>query len=152
MPVLIVPVLYILDRMTKNMAVAHLKNQPDIILIRRCLQLQYVENRGAAFGMLQNSRVFFIVVTVLILAGATYAYIRYMRRVQGSMAVMLLYSLLAAGALGNFVDRASHGYVVDFIYFSLINFPVFNVADIYITCGCILTVIYIIVSDRKHGI
>ena len=151
MPVLIVPALFLLDRITKKMAVQHLKDKPDVILIKGVLQLRYIENRGAAFGLLQDSRMFFVIITLVIAAGATAAYIRYMRRGGGGRAVMLLYSLLMAGAVGNFVDRALYGYVVDFIYVSLINFPVFNAADIYITCGCICILIYALITERKDG-
>lgn len=153
LPIILVPVLFLLDKTAKNLAVLHLKGQNDLILIENVLQLRYIENRGAAFGILQNSRWFFIVITLLVTAGAAAAYIWYVvKRMtkRSSPVIMLLFSLLMAGAFGNFADRAANGYVVDFIYVSLIDFPVFNLADIYITCGCILTILYIILTERKN--
>ena len=149
---LLICLLTLLDRITKNIVVTDLKGHEDIILIRGVLQLRYIENRGAAFGILQNSRVFFIVITLIVLAAATAGFIHYIFKTDAGRCEWLLltvYALLMAGAIGNLIDRAAHGYVVDFIYFSLIDFPVFNVADIYITCGCILVLLYVLLSDRK---
>ena len=150
LPILLIPLLYFIDRLTKNMAVGALKDQEDIMIIKNVLQLRYVENRGAAFGMLQDSRAFFIIITLIVTAGVTAAYIKYARKSGFQPVVMLFYSLLIAGAFGNLYDRVVNRYVVDFIYVSLINFPVFNVADIYITCGCVMILLYVIMTDRKN--
>ena len=149
-PLVLIPVLVLLDQLTKQSAVSSLKDHDDVILIKGVLQLRYVENRGAAFGIMQNSRVFFVALTLIVLAGASVFYIRYCLRHSPSAPVILLFSVLMAGAVGNLIDRALNGFVVDFIYFSLIDFPVFNLADIYITCGCFLTLLYVIISDRHH--
>ena len=151
LPVLFVPVLVLLDQLTKKWAVSSLRGHDDIILIRGVLQLRYIENRGAAFGILKDSRLFFIILTVLFAVVITVFYMSYYKRQHSSMALVLLYSFLTAGAIGNFIDRLLHGFVVDFIYFSLIDFPVFNVADIYITCSCVFVIIYVFLSEKKHG-
>ena len=151
LPVLFVPVLILLDQLTKKWAVSSLRGHDDIILIRGVLQLRYIENRGAAFGILKDSRLFFIILTVLFAVVITVFYVSYYKRQHASMALVLLYSYLTAGAIGNFIDRLLHGFVVDFIYFSLIDFPVFNVADIYITCSCVFVIIYVFLSEKKHG-
>ncbi len=150
LPVLFIPVLILLDQLTKKWAVASLRGHDDIILIRGVLQLRYIENRGAAFGILKDSRLFFIILTILFAVVITAIYVSYYKRQRANMAFVLLYSFLAAGAIGNFIDRLIHGYVVDFIYFSLIDFPVFNVADIYITCSCVFIIIYVFLSEKKH--
>ena len=146
LPGLFVPVLILLDQLTKKWAVSSLRGHDDIILIRGVLQL-----RGAAFGILKDSRLFFIILTVLFAVVITVFYVSYYKRQHASMALVLLYSFLTAGAIGNFIDRLLHGFVVDFIYFSLIDFPVFNVADIYITCSCVFVIIYVFLSEKKHG-
>ena len=149
LPVLLIPVLILLDQLTKSWAAGSLQGHEDIILIRGALQLRYIENRGAAFGILKDSRLFFIILTIIFVVVITAFYAHYYKKHAG-IALVLLYSFLTAGAVGNFIDRLVHGFVVDFIYFSLIDFPVFNVADIYITCSCVLIIIYVFVSEKKH--
>lgn len=138
LPVVIACLLLVaLDQLTKHMAVIYLKDQPAISLIPGVFQLQYLENRGAAFGFFQNKQLFFLVGTVLVLLVVLYFYARipYQKR----YALMKCYLvLLISGALGNLIDRVRFQYVVDFFYFSLIDFPIFNVADCYVVVACIL--------------
>lgn len=150
LPVLLVPVLILLDQLTKKWAVSSLQGHDDIMIIRGVLQLRYIENRGAAFGILKDSRLFFIILTIIFTVVITAIYVSYYKRQHANMVLVLLYSFLTAGAIGNFIDRLFHGFVVDFIYFSLIDFPVFNVADIYITCSCVFIIIYVFFTERKH--
>lgn len=130
-----------LDQLTKYLAVRFLKNAPDIILIPGVFQLSYLQNQGAAWGMFAGMRWIFLVLTLLVLAGI----ILVVRRLPSDNKVYLpffaLCMLLAAGALGNALDRLFRGYVVDFFYFSLINFPVFNVADCFVCVSLFLLVI-----------
>ncbi len=127
------------DRITKNLAVLHLKDQPEIPLIRGIFVLQYLENRGAAFGILQGRRLPLILITIIILAVVLYVYARapYTRKF---IFLRVILVLVGAGAVGNFVDRISNGYVVDFLYFKAINFPIFNVADIYVVAAAVLLI------------
>ena len=111
------------DQYTKSLAVQYLKDQPSIELIPGVLELFYLENRGMAFGLLQDQYWLFVMVIVFYKLPKT-------RRFLPLFAVL---TDLTAGAFGNFYDRFLNHYVVDFIYVSLINFPVFNVADIYVT-------------------
>ena len=100
-----------------------------IPLIDGVFHLTYVENRGAAFGILQDQRWLFLVMTPIILAVLAYVlHKKYIRTELGRVSVYLI----AAGAVGNLIDRAWHGFVVDLFDFRLIHFPVFNVADIYV--------------------
>ncbi len=126
-----------LDRWTKQLAVNHLKGQADIELIPGVLKLHYLENHGAAFGILQNQQWFFVLMTLVILAVLLYVVIR-MPKIAHYLPAFLLAFALIAGALGNFYDRLVQKYVVDFIYFCLIDFPIFNLADIYVTCSLII--------------
>lgn len=130
-------VLLFLDQWTKRLAVSFLKDQEDVILIPGVLRLHYLENRGAAFGILQDQQWLFYVLTVGILLMILYLIIR-MPKTMYFLPVHILGIVVIAGALGNFYDRLVHQYVVDFFYFELIDFPVFNVADIYLTCSIIL--------------
>ena len=126
-----------LDQWTKQLAVNHLKGQADIELIPGVLKLHYLENHGAAFGILQNQQWFFVLMTLVILAVLLYVVIR-MPKIAHYLPAFLLAFALIAGALGNFYDRLVQKYVVDFIYFCLIDFPIFNLADIYVTCSLII--------------
>lgn len=126
-----------LDQFTKILALQHLAGQDDIILIPGVLQLQYLENRGAAFGMMQNKQWIFVIIAFafVVFAGYMFSKMPYTKRY---LPLHILLVALTAGAIGNVIDRIIRGFVVDFIYFSLIDFPIFNVADIYVTVSCIL--------------
>ncbi len=126
--------LVLADQYTKFLAVAHLKDQPPIVLLENVFELYYSENRGAAFGMLQGRQGFFLAITIVVLAVAAYAMSRMPSwKCKRYHFLKLCIIMITAGAVGNMIDRVSQGYVVDFLYFKLINFPIFNVADIYVT-------------------
>ena len=126
-----------LDQWTKHLAIVHLKGQESIVLIPGVFQLQYLENRGAAFGMMQNQQWFFILLTLVYLAAIAVIYFK-IPRTKRFFLLHFLAVLLTAGALGNFIDRVRLNYVVDFFYFSLIDFPIFNVADIFVVVSFFL--------------
>ncbi|MBS6195303.1 MAG: signal peptidase II [Clostridiales bacterium] len=131
------------DQWTKHLAVTHLAGQEDIILIPGVFQLQYLENRGAAFGILQGQQWVFMIMTTIYLLTAVWIYFRIPRE-KKYFIFHLVAVVLTAGALGNFIDRISQGYVIDFFYFSLIDFPIFNVADIYVVVSFIIIAICIL--------
>lgn len=117
------------------------KGQPSVSLIPGVLELHYLypENRGIAFGMFQGSVLFFAIVSVLFLGVILYAWIRIPKE-RFYLPLLTIATVLAAGALGNFIDRFFRGYVIDFIYFSLIDFPVFNLADVYVVVSGIFLI------------
>ena len=127
----------LLDQVTKHLAVVHLKLQREIVLIRGVFELRYLENRGAAFGLFQNRQMFFVcaAVVIFLLIGFFYG------RIPGGLKFLpmrICAVLICAGAVGNLIDRIRYQYVVDFFYFSLIDFPIFNVADCYAVIACVL--------------
>lgn len=133
----------LLDQWTKSLAVSHLKGQKPFILIDRVFQLCYLENRGAAFGLFQDQRTIFLINTVIILAVMIYFYGRIPKEGR-YLPLRICAVLICAGAVGNMIDRIRLGYVVDFFYFNLIDFPIFNVADIYVTCSVFALAILIL--------
>lgn len=135
--------LTVLDQWTKHLAVTHLQNQSDISLIDGVLSLHYLENRGAAFGVFQNRQGAFFILTVVILAFILYVLWR-MPVTKKYLPVRIFCFFLTSGALGNLIDRIRLKYVIDFIYFSLIDFPVFNVADIYVTVSMIVLLLLVL--------
>ena len=118
----------------------------EVVLIPGVLSLSYIENRGAAFGIMQGRQWLLIVISAVMIAAAVVFYIRRIRDIQYRY-LRVLIVFLVAGALGNMIDRIMLGYVRDFIYFKLIHFPVFNVADIYVTVSAVLILIWIILHD-----
>ncbi|MCX4322366.1 MAG: signal peptidase II [Lachnospiraceae bacterium] len=129
--------LIVLDQYTKQWAKVYLKDKPAYNLINGILELNYLENQGAAFGMLPNQKVFFIFVAIVILF--VVGYVLWKVPDQKKYTILhFLFSLIVAGSIGNMIDRVRYDYVVDFIYFVRINFPIFNVADIYATVSAIV--------------
>lgn len=137
------------DQFTKYLAVLYLKGQDSLILIPGVLELKYLENRGAAFGILQGQKLFFVIMTAFILCACLYTLWR-MPAQKKYIFLHILGGILTAGALGNFIDRVRLDYVVDFIYFSLIDFPIFNVADIYVTFICIAGLFLVFFGHMKE--
>ena len=131
-----------LDQWTKHLAVLFLKGKDPVILIPGVLQLQYLENRGAAFGLLQNKQWIFWILTAAFLVVAVIFYIK-IPKTKRYVPLITTAVVLVAGAVGNFIDRLANQYVVDFVYFSLIDFPIFNTADIYVTLSVIVLLILI---------
>ncbi len=131
-----------LDQVTKQLAIQYLKDAPAVPLIPGVFELSYLENHGAAFGIMQGWKTFLILMTIVTLVILTVLYIR-IPEDRHFLFIRLIVLLLISGAIGNFIDRCQNDYVVDFFYFSLIDFPVFNVADIYVTVGaCLLMIVF----------
>ncbi len=128
---LIAAVLLFLDQFTKYLAITHLKDQPAIVLIDGVLELQYLENRGSAFSLLQGQKFIILAIGFAVLAVLIFVIVKLPQNKKFRI-VHILLSALIAGALGNIIDRLRFDYVVDFISFVLIHFPVFNVADCFI--------------------
>lgn len=139
-----------LDQYTKALAVKHLADGP-IPLIDGVFELKYLENRGAAFGMLQNQQTFFFIVTIITLILITILYIK-MPHTKRYLPLRICLVSIVAGAIGNMIDRVTLKYVVDFFYFKLINFPIFNVADIYATCASILLILLLFFYYKDEDI
>lgn len=126
-----------LDQYTKQWAKIYLKDKPAYSLINGILELNYLENQGAAFGMLPNQKVFFIFVATVILF--VVGYVLWKVPDQKKYTILhFLFSLIVAGSIGNMIDRVRYDYVVDFIYIVRPNFPIFNVADVYATVSAVV--------------
>lgn len=130
-------VLLAFDQYTKHMAIMHLKDQPAIVLIEDVLELRYLGNPGSAFGMLMNQKFFILFVGFVFMAVILFFLFK-LPREKKYIIVHIALSAIIAGGLGNMIDRFRFDYVVDFISFVLINFPIFNVADCYIVIFTIL--------------
>ncbi len=135
--VFILSVLIYIDQLTKHLAVSHLKGQPSFSLLPDFLVLSYVENTGAAFSLFRGQQTFLILLTGAIMLFLVIKYFQIPKH-RHYLPMKISFLLIISGGIGNMIDRISQGYVVDFIYIILIDFPVFNLADCYVTIGMIL--------------
>lgn len=115
--------------------------------IPKVVSLTYLKNSGAAFSMLENQQWFFTIITLTAM-GAAFVYLY--RHIKGSLWLLLGLTLIISGGIGNFIDRVRQGFVVDMFHLDFMNFAIFNVADIYLTVGVGLLLIYIL-REESHG-
>ena len=149
MDALLAIVLLAIDQFTKRLAITHLKDQSAYVLIDGVLELQYLENRGSAFGMLQNQKFFILFVGIVFMLVLLLFLIKLPEQ-KKFCAVHIFLAAIIAGGLGNMIDRFRFDYVVDFISFVLINYPIFNVADIYVVISTIgLFILFLFVFKEK---
>jgi signal peptidase II len=137
----------LLDQISKHYVCLYLKPVGNVALIDGILDLTYVENTGAAFGILSDNRVVFMVASVIIIALLGYIVAEFHGQ---SKLFDVCLGLIVGGGIGNMVDRAFLGYVIDFIDFCAFDFWVwvFNIADSAVVVGCILAVIFVL-FDKK---
>lgn len=140
--VVIAAALIAVDQLTKQLAALYLKEGP-MVLWPGVFELYYHENSGAAFGIMQNMHIVFYTVTPLLVLAILWVLWRIPTGKHYHLLRVCAVGILA-GAIGNLIDRVVHRYVIDFLYFSLINFPIFNVADIYVTLSTIILILAIL--------
>ena len=130
-----------LDQLTKYLAVEFLKPIKSYPLWKGVLHLTYIENEGAAFGMLSNHRWVFMIFSSVAIVGVSVYLFRFCR--EGKWVKVAL-AMIVGGGIGNMIDRIALGYVVDFVDFTLIHFAVFNVADSFVSVGAVMLVIWFV--------
>ena len=143
-----------LDQLTKQWAVSRLMGKPDIVLWEGVFRLHYLENTGMAFGLLKDQQTLFFIVTLAVVAFLVFALYKTPEK-KRFIPMHIVLILVIAGAVGNFIDRTSQKYVVDFLYFDLINFPVFNVADVYVTAAgitALILMLFVYRDDELEGV
>jgi len=140
--IVMVFVLVLIDQLTKQSAVTKLMNG-DYVVIKGILRFHYLENRGVAWGMFAGKVTLFVVITSVMMLAIGYIYFK-VPITKRFLFIRLVCISLCAGAIGNLIDRVKNQYVIDFICFDFINFPVFNVADIYVTVSAIAFLILVL--------
>ena len=140
-------ILTVADQLLKIWAIYSLEPVGSITIIENIFSLTYVENRGAAWGMMAGAKWYLIIMPIVIIVAAI-AYLI----IKKLSDPLLLWSvmLIVSGGLGNLIDRIFRGFVVDYLHATFIDFPVFNLADCCITIGAGLLILYVILSDIKE--
>ena len=145
--------LTMLDQLVKYLIDTTYKIGEGFNIIDGVFRITYVQNKGAAWGSFSGKLVFLLTITSLILIFAIYIYVKLaMKKGTKYSPLRISFVFLIAGAIGNMIDRIARGYVVDMFDFCLINFPVFNVADIYVTCSFAVIVILILFKYKDEDI
>jgi len=149
--VLLMLLLIAIDQGIKWFATLTLESRGSIVLWEGVLQLTYLKNTGGIFGVLQNQN-FFILFVVSILILVVFYLLMKLPDKSRYTKLHLVFSLLLAGALGNLIDRIRFGYVIDFIYFVGIDFPIFNIADIMISVATFLLVVLFVFYYKEKDL
>jgi signal peptidase II len=129
---IVVASVIILDQITKYLALKLLQLNTPLVLLKNFFNLTLVHNRGAAFGMFQNQLLMFVASSILAIAIILFS----LRNKKNTLMFKLSLSLILGGAIGNLIDRIRFGFVIDFLDFRV--WPVFNLADSFITVAAIL--------------
>ena len=144
---LILSILFVIvDQVVKIWIVNNFSLHDGMELIKGLVSILYVRNTGAAWGMFEGKMVFFYLITAV--AVGTLLYLMFKEKGKSKL-LLTAYSLILAGAVGNFIDRIRLGYVVDMFKFEFIDFPIFNVADICLTIGVIFLFYYVIFKEQS---
>ncbi len=150
--IIFVAILVGLDQFTKLLTLQYLANpRRSIPIIDGVFELTYVENTGAAFGILKNSTVLLTILVIVILIVVLY-YKSQLPITAKYRPLHILALFIVAGALGNLIDRVRLGYVVDMLHFTWFEFPVFNLADVYVTCSAFLLMLLMLTKYRDMEI
>ncbi len=145
----IVSVLILIDQFTKYLAIEHLMGKGQVEFIPNILNFVYVENRGAAYGMFSNNTFALAIVSLIVTFFLIYILFN-SKKYFNFKYIDFVIILIIAGALGNFIDRFFRTYVVDFLEFGFIDFPVFNMADCYVVVGSVLIAIITIFFEKDN--
>lgn len=143
--------LLLVDQVTKYLATTLLGVGGEFKVIPGIFHLTYLRNQGAAWGILQGHFVLFAIITFIVVAGLIFYYIRIPNKKEYRL-LSFTVILIIAGAIGNFIDRLLYRYVVDFFYFKAINFPIFNVADIYVSIAAMLLAYCVLIRYKDEDL
>lgn len=138
-----------LDQYTKSIILNYFELYQSNTIIDGFFSLTYVQNFGAGFSIMQNARTTFLIITPICLVGFTYLFIKSNDKLSKTALLLMI-----SGTIGNFIDRIVRIYVVDFLDFIIFgwDFPIFNVADIFLTVGVCLYIIALIKEEKDAKI
>ena len=151
-PLIAAVLLVAVDQITKYIALTQLKPIGSVTFIDGFMDFTFVENRGAAFGIFSGKTWLLLVISIIICAVLVWAMTK-MPKTKEYRKLRVTFVLILSGAVGNIIDRALRGYVVDCFEFTFIKWPVFNMADIYVVVGTIVMAVIIMffMKDEKEN-
>ena len=132
-----------IDRISKVLVVQNLQGKENLVIIKNIFELEFLANSGAAFSSFLGKRGFLITISTVIMLFCIFEFLR-IPETKRYAGLRITFLLLVSGAIGNLIDRVLTGFVVDFFYFVPINFPRFNVADVYITVAMVMLIVQFI--------
>lgn len=138
-----------LDQFVKYIVDKNMELYSSIVIWKNVFEIHYIQNPGAAWGLFENKQILFILCTVIVLAAGIMFFVRCTKK-NVFKDIRFLIVLILSGAVGNMIDRIRYQYVIDFLYFKWIYFPVFNIADCYVTVGFILLIILILFKYKDE--
>lgn len=138
-----------LDQFVKYIVDKNMELYSSIVIWKNVFEIHYIQNPGAAWGLFENKQILFILCTVIVLAAGIMFFVRCTKK-NVFKDIRFLIVLILSGAVGNMIDRIRYHYVIDFLYFKWIDFPVFNIADCYVTIGFILLIILILFKYKDE--
>ena len=144
-------ILVLIDQLTKYLINHNMDLYDSIPVINNIFEIHYIRNSGAAWGILENKQILFYICTILVIIAGCLFYIRCIK-IGKYRDIQIVLLLILSGAVGNFIDRLRFQYVIDFLYFKLIDFPVFNVADCYVTIGFFVMVILLFFKYKEDDL
>ncbi|NBI62819.1 signal peptidase II [Clostridiales bacterium] len=142
---LMIAAIVVLDQIVKRMVVSVMAQGDSIPVVDQIFHITYIQNTGAAFSLMEGFRVLLIALPVAVILAAMG--FLFLKRKSAHPVLLTSLAFICGGGLGNVIDRARFGYVVDYLDFRV--FPIFNAADIFVCLGCGLLLLYVIVLDRK---
>ena len=140
-------VVAVADQVTKYLTVANIPLHAQVEVLPGVVGLTYVQNFGAAFSSFQGMQWLFALIFALFTVGVIWEYRK--KALPFTTLERWCIAAIYGGGLGNMIDRIRFGYVVDMIETQFMDFPVFNVADCFITCGCILLMIHLVFFNKQ---
>ena len=136
------------DQTMKNIISQNMLLNEKITILNNILSVTKIYNTGAAFGIFENKTLFLAIFSVFVIISISVYLVRTYKSL--NFVNTIAWGLVLGGTIGNFVDRLSLGYVLDFIRFDFVNFPIFNIADLCINCGAILLIIYLLTTPNSN--
>ena len=135
------------DQITKYLTVANIPLGGNVPVLEGVVSLTYAQNDGAAFSILEGQQWLFALIFAVFAVAIVWEFTK--KKLPFTTFERFLIVAIFAGGLGNMIDRLRLGYVIDMIATEFMDFPVFNVADIFISCGCVLLLVHLIFFNRK---
>ena len=148
---LVIAFIVLFDQITKHLAFIHLSGRTtSLVVIPHVINFRYLTNSGAAWGMLSDQRWIYMSISIAAILAILYLLFRLRKSRDPLLKTALLF--FVGGGIGNMIDRIANGYVIDFLEFGFMDFPVFNVADSFVTIAAALMIVYLIkglIADYK---